>query len=84
MRHFQEGRFRSEVRFLRRQFLQDEELPFTDVLTESSTRSSEPVSAKDIAFSDPAVSLDILDFTARVLVAPAVDTELSSLEPSPA
>lgn len=40
MRHFQEGRFRSEVRFLRRQFLQDEELPFTDVLTESSIRQA--------------------------------------------
>ena len=40
MRHFQEGSFRSQVRFLRRQFLQDEELPFTDVLTESSIRQA--------------------------------------------
>jgi ribosomal protein L32E len=38
MRHFQEGRFRSQVRFLRHQFLQDGELPFADVLTESSIR----------------------------------------------
>src|SRR5215813_3385482 len=28
------GRFREQVRFLRRQFLQDDELPFTDVLSE--------------------------------------------------
>jgi len=34
--------------------------------------------------ANAAVSHDILDFTARVLVAPAVDTDLSSLEPSPA
>ena len=30
------GRFRQQVRFLRRQFLQDSELPFTDVLPEST------------------------------------------------
>ena len=30
------GRFRQQVRFLRRQFLQDGELPFTDVLSERS------------------------------------------------
>ena len=30
------GRFRQQVRFLRRQFLQDGELPFTDVLSESA------------------------------------------------
>ncbi|MHC4877103.1 MAG: IS4 family transposase [Planctomycetota bacterium] len=40
MRHFQEGRFRSQVRFLRRQFLQDGELPFTEVLTESGIRQA--------------------------------------------
>ena len=28
------GRFRQQVRFLRRQFLQDGDLPFTDVLSE--------------------------------------------------
>jgi hypothetical protein len=31
-----QGRFRQQVRFLRRQFLQDGELPFTDVLSEGS------------------------------------------------
>jgi hypothetical protein len=30
------GRFREQVRFLRRQFLQDGDLPFTDVLSESA------------------------------------------------
>ena len=30
------GRFRQQVRFLRRQFLQDSELPFTDVLSEGT------------------------------------------------
>ncbi len=30
------GRFRQQVRFLRRQFLQDGDLPFTDVLSEST------------------------------------------------
>ena len=30
------GRFREQVRFLRRQFLQDGELPFNDVLSESA------------------------------------------------
>ena len=30
------GRFRQQVRFLRRQFLQDGELPFTNVLPERS------------------------------------------------
>jgi hypothetical protein len=34
MRHSNQGRFRHEVQFLRRQFLQDGDLPFTDVLSE--------------------------------------------------
>src|SRR5262245_15566005 len=34
MRHSSQERFRQQVRFLRRQFLQDGDLPFTDVLTE--------------------------------------------------
>jgi hypothetical protein len=33
MRHFTERRIRRQVRFLRRQFLQDGDLPFTDVLS---------------------------------------------------
>src|ERR671925_288182 len=34
MRHSSQGRFRQQVQFLRRQFLQDGDLPFTNVLTE--------------------------------------------------
>lgn len=34
MRHFNQGRFRQQVRFLRRQFLQDGDLPLSDVLSE--------------------------------------------------
>src|SRR5947209_11406692 len=34
MRHSNSGAFREQVGFLRRQFLQDGDLPFTDVLTE--------------------------------------------------
>jgi hypothetical protein len=34
MRCSNQGRFRQQVRFLRRQFLQDGDLPFTNVLTE--------------------------------------------------
>src|ERR1700746_1504226 len=36
MRHFNQERFRHQVQFLRRQFLQDGDLPFTDVLTEET------------------------------------------------
>ena len=34
MRHSNHGRFREQVQFLRRQFLQNGDLPFTDILTE--------------------------------------------------
>jgi hypothetical protein len=34
MRYSNRGPFRQQVNFLRRQFLQDGDLPFTDVLTE--------------------------------------------------
>ena len=36
MRHSNPGRFRQQASFLRRQFLQDGDLPFTNVLTEES------------------------------------------------
>lgn len=35
MRHSNQGRFRQQAQFLRRQFLQDGDLPFTNVLSES-------------------------------------------------
>ena len=36
MRYSNQGRFRQQANFLRRQFLQDGNLPFTDVLSEQS------------------------------------------------
>ena len=33
MRHSTQGRFQRQVKFLRQQFLQDGDLPFTDVLS---------------------------------------------------
>jgi hypothetical protein len=36
MRHCNQGRFRQQVNFLRRQFLQVEALPFTSVLSEQN------------------------------------------------
>jgi len=34
MRHFSHGRFRHQFRFLSRQFLQDGELPLSNILSE--------------------------------------------------
>jgi hypothetical protein len=50
MRHSNQGRFRQQVQYLRRQFLQNGELPFTDILTE-----------KVIAHSLTALSVSWLD-----------------------
>ena len=36
MHHFSQGRLRGQVNFLRRQFLQDGDLAFTDVLSEQT------------------------------------------------
>jgi Transposase DDE domain len=36
MQYFNDGRFRQQVRFLRRQFLQDEVLPFSNVLSDQA------------------------------------------------
>jgi hypothetical protein len=44
------GRFRAQVRFLRRQFLQDGELPFTDVLSESAV--AQALKALDVVWLD--------------------------------
>ncbi len=43
-------RFREQVRFLRRQFLQDGELPFTDVLSESAV--AQALKALDVVWLD--------------------------------
>jgi hypothetical protein len=69
MRHFQEGRFRQQFRFLRRQFLQDGSLPFTDVLSEASIRQA--LEANGVVWKDriytPLVTL--LVFLGQVLSA---------------
>ena len=44
------GRFREQVRFLRRQFLQDGELPFTDVLSERTV--TQALKALDLLWLD--------------------------------
>ena len=44
------GRFREQVRFLRRQFLQDGELPFTDVLSENAV--AQALKALDVVWLD--------------------------------
>ena len=73
MRHFQQGRFRSQVRFLRRQFLQDGDLPFTSVLTESGIRQALETSGvvwKDRIYT-PLVTLWILSGRSSALIIPA-------------
>ena len=45
-----QGRFRQQVRFLRRQFLQDGELPFTDALSESAV--AQALKALDVVWLD--------------------------------
>jgi hypothetical protein len=44
------GRFREQVRFLRRQFLQDGDLPFTDALSESAV--AQALKALDVVWLD--------------------------------
>lgn len=44
------GRFHEQVRFLRRQFLQDDALPFTDVLSESAV--AQALKALDVVWLD--------------------------------
>ena len=44
MRHSNNGRFRQQVQFLRRQFLQDGDLPFSNVLSEDRRTGRAPLS----------------------------------------
>jgi len=48
MRHSNHGRFRQQVQFLRRQFLQDGNLPFTDILTEKVVAQALSELGKDL------------------------------------
>jgi hypothetical protein len=50
MRCSNQGRFRHQVRFLQRQFLQDGDLPFTNVLTE--TIVGQALQATEFAWKD--------------------------------
>jgi hypothetical protein len=69
MRHSQQGRFRQQVNFLRRQFLQEGHLPFTNVLSaESLSQTLEDIAVcwKDRIFT-PLVTLWV--FLGQVLSA---------------
>ena len=50
MRSYNHGRFRQQANFLRRQFLQDDALPFTDVLSESAV--AQALKALDVVWLD--------------------------------
>ena len=50
MRYSNQGRFRQQVRFLRRQFLQDGDLPFTNVLSEGIV--AQALTAIDVCWLD--------------------------------
>jgi Transposase DDE domain len=47
MRYSNQGRFRQQVQFLRRQFLQNGDLPFTDILTEKVVAQALTALSKD-------------------------------------
>jgi len=47
MRHSNHGRLRQQVQFLRRQFLQNGDLPFTDILTEKVVAQALTALSKD-------------------------------------
>jgi Transposase DDE domain len=69
MRYSNQGRFQQQVRFLRRQFLQDGELPFTNVLSEQIV--SQSLAASGVSWLDriytPLVTLGV--FLGQVLSA---------------
>lgn len=69
MRDCNQGRFRQQIRFLRRQFLQDGEMPFSDVL--SSEKVQHALIAADVVWNDriysPMVTLWV--FLSQVLSA---------------
>ena len=79
MGHSNQGRFRQQVSFLRRQFLQDGDLPFTNVLSEQIV--SEALTASKVVWNDgiypPLVTLWV--FLSQVL-----NADHSAGQPSPA
>ena len=52
MRSYNHGRFQQQASFLRRQFLQDGDLPFTDVLSEGSRCASTDSDERRLARPD--------------------------------
>ena len=52
MRSYNHGRFQQQASFLRRQFLQDGDLPFTDVLSEGDRRASTDSDERRLARPD--------------------------------
>ena len=86
------GRFRQQASFLRRQFLQDGDLPFTDVLSEGTV--TQALKALNVAWFDrsysPLVTLWIFlgqvliqDHSCRAAVARLIAHRVSRLPPSP-
>ena len=69
MRHFNQGRFRQQVRFLQHHFLQDGNLPFSDIL--STERIEQALTALQVGLIDcvytPLVTLCV--FLGQVLSA---------------
>src|SRR5262249_42582282 len=66
MCHSNRGAFRDQLNFLRRQFLQDGDLPFTDVLTEEVIAQALTASRGGLAASSPPLAT-LWVFLGRVL-----------------
>ncbi len=87
MRNCNRGRFRQQIRFLRRQFLQDEELLFGDVLSVEIVKRA--LAAAEVVWNDriytPLITLWVFlsqvlsaDHSCRAAVARAVATRCYS------
>jgi hypothetical protein len=90
MRSYNHGRFQEQVSFLRRQFLQDGGLPFTDVLSEGTV--AEALTAINVCWLDriysPLVTLSVFlgqvlsaDHSCRAAVARLIAHRLSRGQP---
>jgi hypothetical protein len=89
MRYSSQGRFRQQVRFLRRQFLQDGDLPFSNVLSEGGI--AQALTAIDVCWLDriysPLVTLWVFlgqvlsaDHSCRAAVARLIAHRISQKE----
>jgi hypothetical protein len=86
MQSYKDGRFRQQASFLRRQFLQDGDLPFTDVLSEETV--TQALAALNVVWLDriytPLVTLGVFlgqalcaDHSCRAAVARLIAHRLS-------